>query len=463
MSEEKLKKPIFSFAKAWGKLSSFFRPAKGSYSEQAGLVRKNSFTKIIVIALMVSFLFGGIAGGIVGAVTGGLASNLTPWFKEKILGMKPSGPIQIEGGKQIIKEVEEESATIRAVKKVSPSVVSIIISKDLSKYYNQTGPNIFPFDDFFDFEFPGFKFTLPKSEQSQPKEEKPQKQEVGGGTGFIISKDGLILTNKHVVVDEEAEYTVITNDGKKYEAKVLATDTVNDIGVVKINAQGLVPVELGDSDTLQIGQTVIAIGNTLSEYRNTVTKGVVSGLSRRVTAGGVGGFSETIEEAIQTDAAINPGNSGGPLINLAGQVVGINTAVNREGQLIGFAIPINSAKQVIESIKTYGRIVRPWLGVRYVLLNKEIAETNGLSVDYGALVLRGGKSTDLAVIPGSPADKAGIVENDIILEIDGQKIDEDHSLARMISKYKPGDEVELKILHKGEEKTLKVKLEERKE
>jgi serine protease Do len=173
--------------------------------------------------------------------------------------------------------------------------------------------------------------------------------------------------------------------------------------------------------------------------------------------------SELIEGAIQTDAAINPGNSGGPLLNLEGQVVGVNTAVSNEGQLIGFAQPINEAKRVIDSVKKFGKIVRPYVGVRYVLINEHIKTANQLSVDYGALITRGESRTDLAIMPGSPADKAGLEENDIILEINGQKIDRDHSLARLIAQRAPGDEVTLKVLSKGQEKEVKVKLEEYKE
>ncbi len=409
--------------------------------------------QIIIGAIIVSF----VAGGLSGAIFGGFGPSINDWFQTRVLKLPSAG---VTTSNQTVRTIEEESATIEAVKKISPSVVSIIISKDLSKL-NQIGSDLFPFNDFFQFGLPGFNFNLP-GRGAQPKTDQPQKQEIGGGTGFIISEDGLILTNRHVITDNAADYTVILSDGKKYPAKILATDTVNDMGVVKIEARGLKPVELGDSSTLRIGQTVIAIGNTLAEYRNTVTKGVVSGLSRRVTAGDAGGYSETIDQAIQTDAAINPGNSGGPLINLDGQVVGINTAVSQQGQLIGFAIPINSAKPVIQSIKTYGRIIRPFLGVRYVLVTKDIAEANNLPNDYGALVLRGTNPTDLAVIPGSPADKAGLVENDIILEVGGEKVDEDHSLASLIAKYQPGAEVEFKIWHKGETKLIKVKLEERK-
>ncbi len=183
----------------------------------------------------------------------------------------------------------------------------------------------------------------------QPCQKGTKLQEVGGGSGFIISADGLILTNKHVVQDTAAEYTVFTNDGKKYSAKVLARDPNIDIAVIKISASNLPTIKLGDSDSIQVGQTAIAIGNALGEFRNTVNVGVVSGLSRNITASGGGGLTETIYNVIQTDASINPGNSGGPLLNLRGEVMGINTAIAQNAQSIGFAIPINQVKEIISN------------------------------------------------------------------------------------------------------------------
>ena len=410
-------------------------------------ITPQSLKNLVVGMLVVSFLVGGISG-VLFSTWVSIDSSTASWIKQNVFGQTKATVTNSSVTENRTIAVTENSATIEAVKKVSPSVVSIVITQDLSKIYNLSGPDIFPFDDFFEFNLP-FKFETPQG-----------KQEVGAGTGFIISSDGMIVTNKHVVDTAEAEYTVIMNDGKQYEAKVLDTDPFNDIALIKIEANDLPTVELGDSDNLEIGQTVIAIGNTLGEYRNTVTRGVISGLSRTVTAGDNRGRSETLEDIIQTDAAINFGNSGGPLINLDGQVIGLNTAINREGQLIGFAIPINQAKKAIESVQQYGKIVRPYLGVRYIIINKEIAERNNLSVDYGALIVRGDQATDLAIVPGSPADKAGLVENDIILEINGQPIDRDHSLAKQLQKYSPGDTVSLKILHKGEEKTVQATLAE---
>lgn len=386
---------------------------------------------------------------IIGAFSGALGSFfLKPYLERTDWGkdfLNNDVVQQISGEKKVV-EVTEDSATIEVVKKVSPAVVSVVVTKELQNMYNLTGPDIF---DFWNFG------------QSLPEGNK--KKEVGGGTGFVIDEAGLILTNKHVVSDEQAEYSIVFNDGKKYEAKILAQDTVADIAVLKIEAKNLVVVELGDSDKLQIGETVIAIGNALGEYRNTVTRGVVSGVNRSILAGDNSGSSELLENVLQTDAAINPGNSGGPLLNLGGQVIGINTAINWQGQSLGFAIPVNQAKTVIDSVKKYGKIIRPWLGVRYVQLNAEIAKANKLEYEYGALIIRGEGKDDLAIVPASPAAKAGLAENDIILEVNGKKLAEENSLVQEVAKFKPGDEITLKISHDGVEKMIKIKLEERKE
>lgn len=399
----------------------------------------------LIGVILVSLLVGGISGALFGfwASTSNSFSN---WIRENIFLQKNVSSIQsslssVSGQKNV--QVVEESSTIEVVKKVSPAVVSIVGKQDLSKIYNLTGPNSFYFN----------LFGTPAAPQGL--------QQVSAGTGFIISADGLILTNKHVVSGSDGtQYTVITSDEKQYDAKIVATDPFNDIALIKIEANGLTTVSLGDSDSLQAGQTVIAIGYALGQYQNSVTKGVVSGLSRTVTAGDNTGQSETLEDIIQTDAAINFGNSGGPLLNLDGQVVGINTAISQEGQLVAFAIPINQAKKDIDSVQKYGKIVRPYLGVRYVLINDTIAQQNKLSVNYGALIVKGSQSTDVAVVSGSPAEKAGLAENDIILEFNGQKIDENHSLASLIQKYNAGDTVTLKILHSGKEKTVSVTLAE---
>lgn len=420
-----------------------------------------SFNKSLVIMILIAILVGGLSGGVAGLYVSTLTSG-SGLFGSAIL--RPAkNAIQNEKGSlangAVNNDVQEQNSVVSAVKKASPAVVSIVVSKYVTKYYGQN--NLFPDDFFNNFNLPfGFQLQIPTPQQ--PKQApQTEKQEVGGGTGFIISSaDGLILTNKHVVADETADYTVVTNDGQKISAKVLARDPFNDIAVLKINKSGLPEVQLGDSDKLQIGQTVIAIGNALGQYRNTVTRGIISGIGRDVVAGDNTGQSENLQNIIQTDAAINPGNSGGPLINLAGQVVGINSAINQSGQLIGFSIPINQAKQAINSVKKSGKIVRAYLGVRYVVINDAIAQKNKLSVNYGALIIRGQAQEELAIIPGSPADKAGLVENDIILEVNGQKINEQHPLSELVQNSKPGDILTLKVLDKGKEKMVKVTLEE---
>lgn len=390
----------------------------------------------LTTAVILSLILGTIGGALGGAVVSG---NFDSWFNRTF--QKTSVSLSTSGRATTL-QVEEESATIDVVEKVQKSVVSIIITKDLSKVYNQSG--LSPFDFFFG------------TGTQQPQQ---GTQEVGGGSGFILSADGYIMTNKHVVDDSQADYTVLTNDAKSYPAKVIATDPVNDLAVLKIEAKELPAIEFGNSEDLQIGQTVIAIGNALGEYRNTVTKGVVSGLARRITAGN-GQSSETLENAIQTDAAINPGNSGGPLLNLAGQVIGVNVAVSQQGQLIGFAIPANQASTVFESVRKTGKIVRPYLGVRYIPVTKTLQEQNKLSVDYGVLIQRGTTRDELAIIPGGPADKAGLQENDLILEVNGVKLNAEHSLAGEIQKRAPGDSITLKVLSKGKEKSITAVLEE---
>jgi serine protease Do len=219
-------------------------------------------------------------------------------------------------------------------------------------------------------------------------------------------------------------------------------------------------LKLGNSDNLQIGQTVIAIGNALGEFRNTVSVGVISGLGRTITASG-GGLIETLEDVIQTDAAINKGNSGGPLLNLKGEVIGVNVAMAQEAQNIGFAIPINRAKKAITQVKTLGKIVYPFLGVRYILVTPEIQEERNLPVDYGALIVKGESPQEPGVIPGSAADKAGLREGDIILEVDGQKITPQNSLAKVIQTHNPGDKIVLKILREKKELILEATLGEK--
>jgi serine protease Do len=356
-----------------------------------------------------------------------------------------------------LNDTQEESATISVVEKASPSVVSIVISKDVSSINNDSF-----FDPFGLFgEQRGSSGSGGTGDQQKDQGQNNQKQQVGGGSGFIVSPDGLIITNKHVVSDQSSSYSVILNNGKQYEAKIVAVDPVNDLAFIKIDASGLPLLKFADSNNLKIGQTVIAIGYSLGEFENSVSKGIISGLKRQVIAGSGVGESERLSEVIQTDAAINPGNSGGPLLNLQGEVIGVNVAMAQGAENVGFALPGDLAKKDIESVQRKGKISQPYLGVRYLIVNKQIQQQNNLPNDYGALVARGQSAADLAVVPGSPADKAGIIENDIILEIDGKKVDESNTPGDILSKYNVGDKVTLKIWHKGEEKTVDAVLGER--
>lgn len=282
----------------------------------------------------------------------------------------------------------------------------------------------------------------------------------GAGSGVIISDDGYVLTNKHVVPQGARQVTVTTADGKEYEdVTIVGRDPINDIAFLKINnVKDLPAATLGDSAKVKPGQKVIAIGNALGEFRNSITSGIISGLGRPVTAAAESGQdAETLENLFQTDAAINPGNSGGPLVSYTGEVIGINTAIAEDAQGIGFAIPVNDIKGMIAGVLEKGAIVRPYLGVRYVGLNKGIQEQLKLSTSEGAYVLGDGRG--LAVVAGSPADKAGLQEGDIITAVDDQKIDEDHSLASRLAQHAPDDKITLTVLRDDKEQAIVVTLE----
>lgn len=354
----------------------------------------------------------------------------------------------------------QNSPVVQVVKKTSPAVVSIIISKDLpkiKKFYVQ------PFDEFFG----PYGQPIP-----QYRQEGRQKVKIGGGSGFFVSSEGIVLTNRHVIISPDVDYTIVTADEKKYRAEILARDSVNDVAILKLKdtkGEKFPVLELGDSTKAELGQSVIAIGNALGTFRNTVSTGVVSGLSRLITAhDGISGQSASLRGLIQTDAAINPGNSGGPLVDLDGKVIAINVAIVMGAQNIGFAIPINNAKKDLIDLKKYGRIIQPFLGVRYILINKELQKSFQerfnlrLPVDYGALIIPEPGSGESAVVPDSPAAKAGLLERDIILEFNKIKVTEKNPLQELIHKYKPNDSVEIKILRGDKIGTVKLKMEERK-
>lgn len=393
----------------------------------------------VVVFLLIGYILINIFPG---AVQNGL-QRLLPSMQRQVLNTEVSR-------QQII---IEDSAVTDVVNNSLPAVVSIMISKNVSSY--QSNPIVDPF------------FGIPlgdgNSGANQSDGEATQKQVVGSGSGFLITTDGMILTNKHVVEDKQSEYTVITQDEKQYSVEVIAEDPVRDVAVVKIKGMGFPILKLGDSDGIKVGQTVIAIGDSLGEFSNSVSRGIVSGLKRNVNAMSVFGDTERLTDIIQTDAAINLGNSGGPLLDINGNVIGINVARAQGAENIAFALPINQVKRIIDKVQNGSKISVAYLGVRYVVIDSLVKAQAKLPVDYGVLITRGSKVTDLAVIPGSPADLAGIVENDIILEIDGQKITKDHQLGDIIAGLNVGQSIGLKIWHKGQEKDAVVTLQELKQ
>ncbi len=374
---------------------------------------------LILIAVLLILVFSAVGGAIADRYLN--IKGLDPIFKR-------TQSLNIGGLNQ--KVVTEESVVIDAVKQVSSSVVTVQVQTPRRRVI-QFSP------------FGGFSQSI---QGGQP-------QDIG--SGFVVSKDGLIVTNRHVVSDTSVSYKVITSDNKDHEVKQISRDPANDIAILKIDppADGLSPITFGDSTNLQVGQFVIAIGTALGEFRNTVTTGVVSGLGRGITAGSeYQGYVEQIDNVIQTDAAINPGNSGGPLLNSAGQVIGINVAVASGAQNIGFAIPVNVVKSALDEFNKTGKFTaKAYLGVEYQMISKQSAIMNDLP--QGAYVVN--------VVTGSPAEKAGIKTEDIIVKIGGNKVaDQANGLSDLIKKYKPGDEVEVEIWRDTNVTTLKAVLSE---
>lgn len=339
-----------------------------------------------------------------------------------------------------------KSPIVEIAKRACPAVITIVVTRDLPKV-----------EGFYLMPYGGSGVILPKFKKGRTEPTK-----IGGGSGFIVTPDGYVITSSHVVADPTADYTVLLEPRKKYPAKVLARDPINDIAILKIKDRRLPYLELGDSGKINLGEEVVAIGNALGEFHDTVSSGIISGLSRFIQATDhMTQISARLRGLIQTDAAINPGNSGGPLVNMEGKAIGINTAVVMGAQNIGFAIPINYARKDLDEVKKYGKIRFPFLGVKYVLLTKEISEKNKLPVNYGALIVREtlGES---AVVKGSAADNAGLREFDIILKAKGKKITTDNPLSNILRKCKIGEEIELVILREKKEHAVKVTLEEKK-
>ncbi|MBI3290526.1 trypsin-like peptidase domain-containing protein [Candidatus Microgenomates bacterium] len=377
-------------------------------------IRKLIITLAVGLLILVSITGGALADRIFGFRP---LDNLVPRTTD--LG-------QIETNKIL----REDSLVIDVVDRVSPSVVTVSIQTPKRK--------VLEFSP-----FGGFR-------------QREQGGEQDIGTGFVVSADGLIITNKHVVSNTTASYKVITKDNKEYEIRQISRDPSNDLAILKIDSvigDTLAPIELGDSSNLKVGQFAIAIGTALGEFRNTVTTGVISGLGRGIQAGNAyEGFVEQLDNIIQTDAAINPGNSGGPLLNSAGQVIGVNVAVAQGAQNIGFAIPVNIVKDSLNQFKTEGKFLgKPFLGVQYQMIDQQTSITS--QVPQGAYIVD--------VVEGSPAESARLKSDDIITFFDGKALkDEADGLAGLISKKKVGDSVALEVWRDGQIISLQVTLTE---
>jgi serine protease Do len=345
-----------------------------------------------------------------------------------------------DGGNIMVGD-RREREIVSAVERVSPAVVSIVVSKDV--------PNL---EVVYEEPYPGVR--IPRYRQRGTR-----KQQVGAGTGFFVSKDGLIVTNRHVAGDRDSEYVALLHSGEQKTARLIAVDQKNDIAILKIEGNNFSVAPLGDSSSLKPGQSVIAIGNALGEFSHSVSVGIISGLGRNISAAGSTRMVEQLYDVIQTDAAINPGNSGGPLLNIRGEVIGVNVATVQGAQTISFSLPINDVKKRIEQVQETGKIARPFLGIRYAMITPEIKKQFDLTVDDGA-VLVGDQNGGLAVVPGSPAGKAGLKSGDVIVNVSKKPVTNARPLEYYLKSYEVGDKVEIDLVRNGVDGNVVVELEE---
>ncbi len=370
--------------------------------------KQNTRLIVIIVICVVVCLALGLLGAKLFSILGQVASNGQIAQRETT---------QNDGNKVVTKE-EEDIASV--VDKVSPSVVSIVTkSQSNSRVYG------------------------------------PQEEE-GAGTGIIVGKSGYILTNKHVV-DGANTVGVVLADGTSYDnVKVLGTDPLNDVAFLKIDGVNNLPAaELGDSTSVRVGQKVVAIGNSLGQYQNTVTSGIISGTGRPISAQ-AGDSVENLTDLIQTDAAINPGNSGGPLLNLQGQVIGINTAIIEDAQGIGFSIPISATKGILKGVLAGGPVERAYVGVNFIPITADVAKHYNLPVKKGAYVYA--SDSQSAVIADGPASKAGVKDKDIITKVNDIEVGDRGGVSSLVAEYAPGDTIKLTLLRGGQTITINVTL-----
>jgi serine protease Do len=386
-------------------------------------MKKNFILGIVILLLIAS------AGISSGAFSIGWNDVNTFFSRFKTTDKETDAGIQV--GEDTIRLIDEESVVIDVIKQVSDSVVTVGIEQQTPIFQYD------PLDPFGLF--------------SQPQQQGSETEEADIGSGFIISEDGLIVTNKHVVENTEYTYKVYTSENKTYDVENIYRDPSNDLAIIKISASGLKPVTLGNSDNIKVGQTVIALGTPLGEFRGTATKGIVSGLGRGISAGSpLQGMVEEIDDVIQTDAAINPGNSGGPLLDTAGQVIGINTAMASGAENIGFALPINIVKEAVKIFEETGSFDRAFLGISYWMIDRELSIVN--DIPEGAYVRE--------VVEGSSAAEAGLQKGDIITRFEGERIraGEDDSLAQKIQSKRKGDRASITIWRDGKESDMTISL-----
>ena len=344
------------------------------------------------------------------------------------------------------------SPLTKIIYKALPAVVSIAVAKDIKEVAREIPHELLPFID----------RTKPHLGIPEENIDENGLVKMGGGSGFFASADGIVLTNKHVVSDGEAEYSVITDDDRHFSAKILARDPIDDVAILKVEGARFARLRLGDSSRVELGEEVLAIGNALGLFKNSISSGIISGRSRSIHAAPDPKLPvQELRGLLQTDAAINPGNSGGPLVNMRGEAIGINTAIVSGAQNLSFTIPINAAKRDLADLKKYGKVRRPLLGLRYLIITDELQKKMKLPVGYGALVM-GQRPHAPAIIPYSPAAHAGFRAKDIVLECDGKKITNDWTIQDILEEKTAGNIVRLKTLRAGSMFDLAITLAERK-